>query len=269
MDPQTRVLLEEGARAFAQSGRWGGMPMVLCWWLDGRLGVRARHRSWTLRRGCCWRRGCARLRRAAGGGLRCAGGWVAEASRCADRGLLEEGVRALAQSGWWGGREGEKGSTRHWSGFFPACLAVQAPPHPALPTLRPTCQNTTATTHHCNRPSSSGLLSACVGVWPTLALYPSPKYILRTPNPRSHRSSSDLLGACVGVYVGCIWTEYGEQLAAHQGQGKGGGGGGGGGGSSQVVTGNGLAFMAGRVSYTFGLTGACVGLCGGWGCGVE
>jgi len=27
-----------------------------------------------------------------------------------------------------------------------------------------------------------------------------------------------------------------------------------------VVTGNGLPFMAGRVSYMFGLTGACVGL---------
>lgn len=53
-----------------------------------------------------------------------------------------------------------------------------------------------------------------------------------------------MLGSSVGVFVGCIWSEYGELLA-----------GAGGGGSSQVVTGNGLAFMAGRVSYTFGLTG--------------
>jgi len=68
------------------------------------------------------------------------------------------------------------------------------------------------------------------------------------------RSSNDLLGSSVGVFVGCIWTEYGELLASHQEQGslKRGGGGA---GSSQVVTGNGLAFMAGRVSYTFGLTG--------------
>ena len=55
-----------------------------------------------------------------------------------------------------------------------------------------------------------------------------------------------MLGSSVGVFVGCIWSEYGDLLAGL-----------GGAGSSQVVTGNGLAFMAGRVSYTFGLTGEC------------
>lgn len=55
----------------------------------------------------------------------------------------------------------------------------------------------------------------------------------------------------MGVFVGCIWLEFGELLAAV-------GAAGGGGGGAHVVTGNGLAFMAGRVSYTFGLTGASV-----------
>jgi acyl transferase domain-containing protein len=67
------------------------------------------------------------------------------------------------------------------------------------------------------------------------------------------RSSTDLLGSSVGVFVGCIWSEYGELLAAHQEHSSSARGGSM--GSSQVVTGNGLAFMAGRVSYTFGLTG--------------
>lgn len=62
------------------------------------------------------------------------------------------------------------------------------------------------------------------------------------------RSSSDLLGSSMGVFVGCIWTEYGELLQRQQDSSSGTS-------SSQVVTGNGLAFMSGRVSYTFGLTG--------------
>jgi acyl transferase domain-containing protein len=49
------------------------------------------------------------------------------------------------------------------------------------------------------------------------------------------------------VFVGCIWLEYAELLSAH-GAASGAG----------AVTGNGLAFMAGRLSYTFGLTGPCV-----------
>ncbi len=53
------------------------------------------------------------------------------------------------------------------------------------------------------------------------------------------------LTADVGVFVGCIWSEYQDLLAAHRAA-----------GGAQVVTGNGLAFMAGRVSYTFGFTGA-------------
>ena len=59
------------------------------------------------------------------------------------------------------------------------------------------------------------------------------------------RSPRELLGSPTGVFVGCIWSsEFGE-LLAHHGAHRG----------SQAVTGNGLAFMAGRLSYSFGLTG--------------
>lgn len=58
---------------------------------------------------------------------------------------------------------------------------------------------------------------------------------------------SSLLGSPTGVYVGCIWLEYGDLLTA-SGIPAG----------AFVVTGNGLAFMSGRISYTFGFTGPCV-----------
>jgi len=54
-------------------------------------------------------------------------------------------------------------------------------------------------------------------------------------------------GSNTGVFVGCMWLEYGELLTAH-----------GAGGGAFVVTGNGLAFLAGRLSYAFGFTGPCV-----------
>ena len=54
-------------------------------------------------------------------------------------------------------------------------------------------------------------------------------------------------GSDTGVFVGCMWLEYGELLTAH-----------GAGGGAFVVTGNGLAFLAGRLSYAFGFTGPCV-----------
>jgi acyl transferase domain-containing protein/NADPH:quinone reductase-like Zn-dependent oxidoreductase/acyl carrier protein/thioesterase domain-containing protein len=56
-----------------------------------------------------------------------------------------------------------------------------------------------------------------------------------------------LMGSSTGVYVGCIWLEYGDLLS---GLGVPAG--------AHMVTGNGLAFMSGRVSYTFGLVGPCV-----------
>jgi NADPH:quinone reductase-like Zn-dependent oxidoreductase/3-oxoacyl-(acyl-carrier-protein) synthase/acyl carrier protein len=59
--------------------------------------------------------------------------------------------------------------------------------------------------------------------------------------------ASSLVGSSTGVYVGCIWLEYGDLLA---GLGVPAG--------AHMVTGNGLAFMSGRVSYTFGLVGPCV-----------
>ncbi|GFH18522.1 uncharacterized protein HaLaN_15343, partial [Haematococcus lacustris] len=89
----------------------------------------------------------------------------------------------------------------------------------------------------------------------------------------SGRSLAALHGSDAGVFVGCIWSEWGEALALQQG----------GAGrvgprwltSSQVVTGNGPAFMAGRLSFTFGATGTPLGdpieigaaaavLCGPW-----
>ncbi|KAI8473970.1 MAG: hypothetical protein J3K34DRAFT_383389, partial [Monoraphidium minutum] len=63
----------------------------------------------------------------------------------------------------------------------------------------------------------------------------------------SGRGPRALMGAAGGVFVGCIWLEYGELLAHHGAP-----------GSSMAVTGNGLAFMAGRLSYTFGLSGPCI-----------
>jgi acyl transferase domain-containing protein len=57
----------------------------------------------------------------------------------------------------------------------------------------------------------------------------------------------DLSGSPVGVFVGCIWLEYAEMLG-EAGIPAG----------AYVVTGNGLAFMSGRVSYAFGFVGPCV-----------
>ena len=69
------------------------------------------------------------------------------------------------------------------------------------------------------------------------------------------------MGSPAGVYVGCIWLEYGELLrGAGLGSAKGG---------AQAVTGNGLAFMAGRVSYTFGLTGGGGGSRASPGCALN
>jgi acyl transferase domain-containing protein len=67
---------------------------------------------------------------------------------------------------------------------------------------------------------------------------------LSTAAADSGRTPRQLLGASGGVYVGCIWLEYAELLAQYNNP-----------SNSMMVTGNGLAFMAGRLSYTFGLTG--------------
>ena len=56
-----------------------------------------------------------------------------------------------------------------------------------------------------------------------------------------------LAGSSTGVFVGCIWLEFGDLLAQH-----------GASGSAFAVTGNGLAFLGGRVSFAFGFTGPCV-----------
>lgn len=68
---------------------------------------------------------------------------------------------------------------------------------------------------------------------------------LPCPSVPLTRSVNSLSGSSAGVYVGCIWTEFGDLISAHYAA-RGGG---------QAVTGNGLAFMVGRISYTLGLTG--------------
>ena len=65
---------------------------------------------------------------------------------------------------------------------------------------------------------------------------------------RAQDGQAALAGApaeAMGVYVGCVWQEYAaalERLAVSP--------------SVAVLTGSGLNFMVGRVSYTFGLQGA-------------
>ncbi len=68
-------------------------------------------------------------------------------------------------------------------------------------------------------------------------------YLIKTAS----RIEEELLCGIAGFFMGCIWLEYSDLLA--QGGAKMG---------AHTVTGNGLAFMAGRVSYAFGFTGPCV-----------
>jgi acyl carrier protein len=93
-----------------------------------------------------------------------------------------------------------------------------------------------------------GRLPRSVGSFMPGLPVPTPRLAVYT---RTIRSAGSLAGTSTGCYVGCIWLEYGELLA---------GPGGARAGSALAVTGNGLAFMAGRVSYTFGLTGDPLGL---------
>ena len=51
--------------------------------------------------------------------------------------------------------------------------------------------------------------------------------------------------ASTGVYVGCVWQEY-ARLLEHARVPP----------TTAVLTGSGMNFMVGRVSYTFGLQGA-------------
>lgn len=60
-------------------------------------------------------------------------------------------------------------------------------------------------------------------------------------------SLESLAGSSTGVYVGCIWLEYGDLLAGLNIP-----------AGAHMVTGNGLAFMSGRISYAFGLVGPCI-----------
>jgi len=73
------------------------------------------------------------------------------------------------------------------------------------------------------------------------------------------RPAESLIGSATGVYVGCIWLEYGDLLTMNMSTNNSNNSSiSGGAGNAYSVTGNGLAFMSGRVSYTFGLTGPCV-----------
>jgi len=70
---------------------------------------------------------------------------------------------------------------------------------------------------------------------------------VRAFHSAGHTNMGALTGSDTGVYVGCIWLEY-DQILATAGIPAG----------AFTVTGNGLAFMSGRVSYTFGFVGPCV-----------
>lgn len=53
--------------------------------------------------------------------------------------------------------------------------------------------------------------------------------------------------ACAGVYVGCMYQEYLDvQVRVSQKA------------APQAVTGNGLSFMVGRLSFTFDFSGPCI-----------
>lgn len=52
-----------------------------------------------------------------------------------------------------------------------------------------------------------------------------------------------------GTYVGCVWSEYPALLDSQRLQ-----------TSPAYLTGSGLSFLAGRVSYTFGFQGEGLGL---------
>lgn len=58
-------------------------------------------------------------------------------------------------------------------------------------------------------------------------------------------AGAEVPAAATGVYIGCVWQEYQlllEQLAVPS--------------SVHVLTGSGMNFLIGRVSYTFGFQGA-------------
>lgn len=58
------------------------------------------------------------------------------------------------------------------------------------------------------------------------------------------------VAATAGVYVGCMYTEYLDGALAPQGIAD---------SASAAVTGHGLSFLVGRVSYTFGLQASVFG----------
>ena len=55
--------------------------------------------------------------------------------------------------------------------------------------------------------------------------------------------------ASTGAYVGCVWGEYRELLEGTRAP-----------ASAAALTGTGLSFLAGRLSYTYGFQGPCVGM---------
>ncbi|CAD7696941.1 unnamed protein product, partial [Ostreobium quekettii] len=82
------------------------------------------------------------------------------------------------------------------------------------------------------------------------AMDPQQRILLEETLTALHARGGDirsLTGSQTGVFVGCIFLEYADMLRKY-GHGAG----------SNIVTGNGIAFMAGRISYTFGFQGPCV-----------
>ncbi len=78
---------------------------------------------------------------------------------------------------------------------------------------------------------------------------PTPWGLLLGASPAAAQDGAAALAGApreaAGVYVGCVWQEYPVALERARVP-----------PSVAVLTGSGLNFMAGRVSYTFGLQGA-------------
>jgi hypothetical protein len=94
-------------------------------------------------------------------------------------------------------------------------------------------------------PGSLGTRPTCWSMYPTGSMC-HPDVLHATVHAQDGAASlAGTAPASTGVYVGCVWQEYALYLEhAHVAP------------TVAVLTGSGMNFMVGRVSYTFGLQGA-------------